>query len=564
MSYFETDVEPTLPAYHFDDKDWDGDADLNESFEWDVPASFNMATYACDRWADTQPDRVALYAREGKDTEAEYTFGWLDERAGRFASYLASNGVSPGDRVAVNGSQKADFVAAMFAGWKLGAVVVPMSMLYGPDALQYRLEDSGATAYVVDEASVPALRSVIDDLPDLETVVTVGDEDLENAVDVSAALEGQPATVETEPTAASDTASILYTSGTTGPPKGVAHTHETLLGLLPSYVTSVCDMQIGHNVIRGPAELSWTGTLYNALLPSFFYGTSYVIDAHPEYDPERELESVELFDITTLGGPATAFRMMMQLEDVRERFDLSSTDVVLAGAESVGQSIVDWMKETMGPVAVHELYGQTEAPLVVGDVERLGVDHVPGAMGKALPGHQVRILDLDTPEPLPRGETGEIAIRYDDPICFETFWNAEATAQERVEDGWLRTGDVGTMDDAGYLRFESRKDDVIISSGYRMGPAEIEESLATHDAVADAGVIGVPHETRGEVPKAFVVLAEGHEPAPALKDTLADHVKGELAKYKYPRAVAFVDELPTTSTGKLRRRDLRVREGLVD
>jgi acetyl-CoA synthetase len=565
MSQSLPEVEPSLSAYRFYEEEWDGYEDLYDSFEWEMPETFNMARYTCDRWAEAAPDRVALYAREGDGTAAEYTFGWLDERASQLASCLADEGISAGDRVAVNGSQKADCVVAMFAGWKLGAIVVPMSMLYGPEALEYRLANSGATAYVVDEASVPTLRGIIDDLPDLKTVLTVGDpEPLEEAVDLRAAMEDRPTDFETEPTASSDTATILYTSGTTGPPKGVKHAHDTLLGLLPSYVTSVCDNKIGHNVVRGPAELSWTGTLYNALLPSFYYGTSYVIDAHPQYDPERELETVDMFDITTLGGPATAFRMMMQIDDVEGRYDLSSTDVVLAGAESLGQSIVDWMKETMGDVAVHELYGQTEAPLVVADVEALGVDHVTGAMGKALPGHEVDVLERDAPNPVPAGETGEIAVRYDDPICFETFWNDDSKTRERIDDGWLRTGDIGTKDENGYFRFEARKDDLIISSGYRIGPAEVEESLATHAAVADAGVIGVPHETRGEVPKAFVVPADGHDTDEELRETLASYVKSELAKYKYPREVEFVAELPTTSTGKLQRRDLRQREGLVD
>jgi acyl-coenzyme A synthetase/AMP-(fatty) acid ligase len=219
-------------------------------------------------------------------------------------------------------------------------------------------------------------------------------------------MEDRPTDFETEPTASSDTATILYTSGTTGPPKGVKHAHDTVLGLLPSYVTSVCDNKIGHNVVRGPAELSWTGTLYNALLPSFYYGTSYVIDAHPQYDPERELETVDMFDITTLGGPATAFRMMMQIDDVEGRYDLSSTDVVLAGAESLGQSIVDWMKETMGDVAVHDLYGQTEAPLVVADVEALGVE-------APVPDEQV---EGGVGQPVLAGEADQVAARVLHPV----------------------------------------------------------------------------------------------------------------------------------------------------
>jgi acetyl-CoA synthetase len=257
--------------------------------------------------------------------------------------------------------------------------------------------------------------------------------------------------------------------------------------------------------------------------------------------------------------------MMMQVEEPAARYDLSSLRVAMQGGEALGQSIVEWFHRTVGDVTVHEGYGQSEASAFVGDCEALGVEHEPGYMGKPGLGHEVRVLDPEEPEPVGRGEVGELALRYEgNPLCFKGFWNEPDTVGQRIRDGWLRTEDVVSMNEDGYVSFHSRKDDVIISSGYRIGPDEIEEHLAAHEAVANAGVIGVPDETRGEIPKAFVVLAEGYEPTEELRTELQTYVKARLAKYEYPRALEFVDELPRTTTGKVRRRDLRKREGLVE
>jgi acetyl-CoA synthetase len=246
-----------------------------------------------------------------------------------------------------------------------------------------------------------------------------------------------------------------------------------------------------------------------------------------------------------------------------ERYDLSSLEVAVQGGEALDQAVVEWLREMSGDVAVHEGYGQTEAGVFVSDCEALGVEHEPGHMGKALPGSEVAVIDPERPERVPDGEVGEIAIRYEDnPMAFLEYWNApEETAAVR-DGGWHRTGDLGTRRGDGYLSFHSRKDDVIVTSGYRVGPDEIEESLAAHEAVAVAGVIGVPHEERGEVPKAFVVTAEGHDSDDALREELQDHVRERLAKYEYPRELEFVEELPRTTTGKVRRQSLREREGL--
>jgi len=271
-------------------------------------------------------------------------------------------------------------------------------------------------------------------------------------------------------------------------------------------------------------------------------------------------ELVEDYRITNFWIPPTALRMMMQEEQAAARHDVSSVRTITSGGESLGKTIIDWVNDTFEGADVHEGYGQTEANMIVGGCEPLGVVR-PGKIGKEAPGQEIAILDPETGQPtVETGEVGEIGVKYNgNPTCFKAYWNKPEKTDAKTQDGWLLTEDLGTMDEDGYLEFVSRTDDVIISSGYRIGPEEVEDSLAGHEAVADAGVIGIPDDQRGEVAKAYVTLAEGYEPADSLKTELKDHVKDRLAKYEYPRELAFIDELPKTATGKIRRVDLEER-----
>lgn len=563
----EPTVDPSLNAYRFSERDWDKYERLIESFEWEVPEQFNAVTYVCDRWAEADPDRVAMVAVKPDDADTEYTYRQLRTYANQLANQLAAQDVERGDRVAVSGAQKLECLVTLLAAWKLGAVAVPLSVRFGPDGLGYRLQDSGASAFVVDEVALPALREISDDCEILDTVLTVGDIATEgNETPFWAAIEGRSTAFETATTDANAPAAILYTSGTTGAPKGVVHPQRTLLGVLPSHVMHARNMELrDDDLVYSPAEWSWIGPLYQGVLASLYYGTPVLGDADPQFDPGRTFALINRYGITVIGGAMTVYRMMMQVPEPGERYDLSSLRVVLGAGEPLGQTVVDWWRDLVDGVAVHEAYGQTEAGVVAGDCEALGVEHKPGYMGKPLPGVAVGLLDPGLAEPVDQGEVGELAIRSDgNPGCFTEYWEDSEKTAGKIQDGWLLTEDTGTQAADGYLSFHSRKDDVIISSGYRIGPAEIEESLATHEAVADAGVIGVPDDTRGEVPKAFVVLAENHEPTDELRAKLQAHVKDRLAKYEYPRELAFVDELPKTTTGKVHRHNLRKREELVD
>ncbi|QDX40945.1 acyl-CoA synthetase [Salarchaeum sp. JOR-1] len=550
-------VSDRLDPYHFYEDDWDDYDALRDAFEWEVPDRFNMAHYVCDRWDDDE--RVALYAEDG-DRERTLTFGDLADATDRLANHLAARGVEPGDRVGVNAPQKPETVIAHVAAWKLGAVSVPLSTLFGVDGLSYRLDDSGTVACVVDASNVDTLRDVRDDLDDHHTVLTVDvDDPTGDEADLWDAIDDSSADFDTADTDAEDDAIIIYTSGTTGDPKGVRHAHRLLLGHLPLFLTTFCNLDLREDdVAWTPSEWAWVASLFDVVFPALYYGRPVVASAGGQFDPADAFETIERYDVSLLFAPPTALRMMMRVDDPDETYDTDAVRVISSGGESLGQSIVDWGEDVFAGAAVHEGYGQTEANLLIGDCTAL-TEFREGKMGLAGPGHDVRIVDTETAEPtVDSGAVGEIAVRYDgDPVCFKSYLNKPEKTERKVRNGWLLTEDLGRMDADGYVSFVSRKDDVIISAGYRIGPEEIEESLAGHDAVADAAVIGVPDDERGEIPKAFVVLADGYDPRDDLRERLQSHVKERLAKYEYPRELEFIDALPKTTTGKVRRADLR-------
>lgn len=552
-----------LSAYQFHEQEWDDYEDLYESFEWEVPSTFNVAEYLCDRWVQ-DGDRPAIYSENAAGDEAVYSFEDLQESANRLANVLADHGVGRGDRVGLNLPQKPETVIGHVACWKLGAVSVPLSTLFGPDGLAYRLDDAGATVCIVDESNVEALRDATDDVPDLETVLTVGDVDTEgDERDLWDVLDGYSPEFENADLDAEDDLILIYTSGTTGPPKGVRHGHRVVLGHLPSFVVIFCNMDLGEeNVFWSPAEWAWV-LIFDIVFPPLFYGRPILAYDGGPFDPSKAFELIEKYDVTNYFAPPTALRMMREAD--AERHDVGSVETIATGGEPLGEDVVQWVDDAFGGAALNEAYGQTEANLLVGTCDAL-MDVPQGKLGLAMPGHDVRIADgQDSTRTCDTDEVGEFAVRYEgDPVCLKEYWNLPRATERKIRDGWVLTEDLGLRDEDGYFEFHSRKDDVILSAGYRIGPGEIEESLADHDAVANAGVIAIPHDERGEVPKAFVVLADGYGQTEDVREVLTAHVRNNLAKYEYPREIEFLDELPKTVTGKVRRTDLEEREGLVE
>jgi acetyl-CoA synthetase len=553
---------PRLDAYHFYEEEWEDYDALRAAFDWEVPDRFNIAAYVCDRWAEER-GRVALFYEDDEGHTETYTFWQLRNAANRLANRLADAGVERGDRIGVNAPQRPETVVAHLAAWKLGATSIPLSTLFGPDGLRYRLDDASAVAAVVDGSNIEAFREARGGLGDLHTALTLDAEPGPDETDFHDALNGSSREFDTVDTGAEDESLLIYTSGTTGDPKGVRHVHRVLLGHLPLFLTTFGNMELGErDTFWTPSEWAWIASLFDVVFPAMYYGRPVLAYRGGQFDPETAFELIERYGVTNFFAPPTALRMMQQVE-APGRFDVESMRTIASGGESLGQTITEWADDVFAGAAVHEGYGQTEANMLVGDCTAL-IESREGKIGRAGPGHEVSIVDPDTAEAtVPRGETGEIAVRYEgDPVCFTEYWNQPEKTDAKVRNGWLLTEDLGRMDEDGYVEFVGRTDDVIISAGYRIGPEEVEDSLTSHPAVADAAVIGVPDDERGEVPKAYVVLAPGHDPGEELIETLQAHVKDRLAKYEYPREIEFVEEMPTTTTGKVRRADLREREGL--
>ncbi len=518
---------------------------MREGFRWRIPEHFNIGVACCDVHPANAP---ALLVVERSGDVRTVTFGELTETSNRLANGLASLGVGRGDRFGIVVPQSLETGLTHLAVYKLGAVALPLASLFGPDALAYRLGDSEATVVITTPGDVDKVVEAVEIAGTGARIVVTGDgvPGLASFDDLVAAGSSHP---DAARTAAEDPAFLIYTSGTTGPPKGALHAHRSLIGHLPGFETFYEYYPRAGDVHWTPADWAWIGGLMDSLMPAWYHGTP-VVTADHDFDPQWALDLMADRRVTCAFLPPTALKMMRAAGASHDALALRA---VFTGGEALGEEMLVWGRDVLG-VTVNEGYGQTEANLVVGN--QASVFPVrPGSMGKAVPGHDVRVLDDDGRVVV--GEQGEIAVRSPDPVFMLRYWNRPDATRDKYLGEWPLTGDVGIEDEDGYLWFVSRKDDVINSRGYRIGPGEIEESLMGHPAVAMCAVIGVPDDIRGQVPKAFVVVKDGVEPGDGLAAELEDHVRTRLAAHEVPREIVFIDDLPRTTTGKIRRRDLR-------
>ncbi|MGC2241277.1 MAG: AMP-binding protein [Acidimicrobiia bacterium] len=517
---------------------------LRQDFRWQVPEQFNIGV-AC---SDSHPSRLpALITISATGERTTYSFGQLAETSNRLANGLRGLGVQLGDRVGIVVPQSLETGVTHLALYKIGAIALPLASLFGPDALAYRLGDSDARAVVTTPENLPKVAEAVKGL-DITVIVTgAGAPGLISFESLASA--GSP-TLEPVVTPAEHPAFLVYTSGTTGPPKGALHAHRSLIGHLPAFELYYEFYPKQTDIHWTPADWAWIGGLMDSLVPSWYHGRP-VVTADHDFDPHWAIDLMRSEQVTCAFLPPAALKMMRAA-------GVSAPDhlrlrAVFTGGETLGEEMLAWGQESLGTV-INEGYGQTEANLTVGNCASVWPIR-PGSMGRAMPGHTVEVID-DDGHPL-ENETGEIAVRGPDPVFMLRYWNQPEATAAKYRDGWLLTGDLGIRDDAGYLWFVSRKDDVINSMGYRIGPGEIEESLLGNRSVASCAVVGVPDEIKGQVPVAFVVTRPGHEPSEMLAAELQEHVRTRLAAHEVPRTVYFIDEMPRTTTGKTMRRVLR-------
>ncbi len=528
--------------------------DLYRDFRWRVPAQFNIGVAVCDAWADREPERLAIVAAGSGGRAQEVSYGWLREVSNRLANALRAHGIGRGDRVAILLPQAPEVAAVHIAIYKLGAVALPLAMLFGADALSYRLQNSGAKALVTNAQGVAKLAEVGGDAPGLSLVLSL-DGAGAGALGFHETLARASSDFDPVPTTADDPAMMIYTSGTTGPPKGALHAHRVLLGHMPGVeLTHDFFPQPGDRMWT-PADWAWAGGLLNCLLPGLYRGVPVVASRFDRFDPEEAYAVMARLGVRNAFIPPTALRMLRSVPPPRGRHALDLRTVVSAG-EALGAETGEWGRAALG-VPVNEFYGQTECNYVLASCAAIGVAR-PGAIGKPVPGHAVAVIRPDG-SPADPGEVGQIAMKRPDPVMFLEYWGRPDATRDKFVGDWMTTGDQGVADEDGYVSFVGRDDDVITSSGYRIGPGEIEECLIRHPAVALAAAVGKPDPVRTEIVKAFVVLKPGETPSDELAARIQDFVRTRLSAHEYPREVAFIDEMPMTTTGKVIRRLLRLK-----
>ncbi|MES2070416.1 MAG: AMP-binding protein [Pseudomonadota bacterium] len=537
--------------------------DLYKNFRWDVPADFNIAEVCCHRWANDPATaaNIAVHYEDADGNTATLSYAGLQQQANQLSQLLSKQGVRRGDVVATILPQRPETAVAMMACLQMGAIAMPLSFLFGPEALEYRLQHSEAVALIVDQSGVDAFRQIRAACPTVGTVVTL-DCDMEDALDWRRQASAMPSTFAAESTRATDPAILIYTSGTTGAPKGALLPQSAIIGNLTGFVASQNWFPQAQDVFWSPADWAWTGGLMDALLPTLYFGKP-IVGYQGRFSAETAFYLMQKYAVTNTFLFPTALKMMMKAcPEPRSKYRLSLRAIMCAG-EAVGDTVFNWCQSAL-EVTPNEMFGQTEMNYIVGNsVQQWPAK--PGSMGRPYPGHQVSIIDDDGNE-VGVNQSGEIAMqRMDmhgtpDPVFFLGYWkNPEATRNKFTGD-WCRTGDLALRDADGYLWYQGRADDMFKAAGYRIGPSEIENCLVKHPAVMNVAVVPKPDQERGNLVKAYIVLSAGFQGNQQLIAELQAHVRGKLAPYEYPKEIEFIDALPMTTTGKVQRRILRLQE----
>ncbi len=526
---------------------------IYESFSWKIPQFYNVAYDVCDKHS-SEPNKIGLYYESENGKEVKCTFSILKRLSDRFANVLTGLGLGRGDRVGVFLPQMPEAAIVHLASLKIGGISVPMTSMFGPEAISHRMNDCKAKALVFPGEDSEKILDTQNQLETIEHLIVVGGES-KGAKNFDSLLSTSSQEFKSVATSADDPAFLIYTSGTTGLPKGALHAHRCIPGRLTG-------LEMAHNFLPQegdlfwtPADWAWIGGLFDSLFAPWSHGIPVLAVERRRFDPERSFALIEKYGVRNAFLPPLALKIMSNVTQASKRFKILMRSVH-SGGESLPLDVLDWGKETFHSLC--EMYGMTEMGFVVGNCPSI-LPLKPGSMGKAYPGHRVEIVG-ETGQVLPPGQLGEVAIHRSDPGMFLGYWgNPDATERKFIGE-WMLSDDMAVKDEEGYFWFKSRKDDVITSGGYRIGPEEIEKCIFRHPSVQDVAVIASPDTLRGSIIKAFIVLRKGITPSHILRDEIQGMVKKNLAAYEYPREIEFLEDFPRTVTGKIQRHVLRKRE----
>ena len=529
------------------------------TFKWNIPEFYNIASDTVDQ--DIYQNRIALINFLQDSKIEKWSFFDIKKSANKLANVFDHFNLEANARVGIILGQCPETAIAHMACFKSGKISIPLFNLFGTDALHYRLLNSRASLVICDNIGLNKIFEIKDRLPDLKKIICIDSNDEKrNVFNFKKLLEHASDSYITKKTKASDPALIIYTSGTTGGPKGALLPHRSLLGHIPG-------VEIPHEFLSSsepvtdlfwtPADWAWIGGLFDVLLPAWHFGIPVVSYRSQKFDPEVTFDLISKLEIKNTFLPPTALKMMKSFNPSKTVKNLKLRTVG-SGGEALGEDLLEWGKQILG-VGINEFYGQTECNLTVSNCGAI-MPTRQGSIGKPVPGHEVRIINENGELIKEPGLDGEIIVKSDTPVSFLKYWENDKATKQKVRDGWLYTGDFAYKDEEGYFYFKGRKDDIINTSGYRVGPSEVEDAVLSHPKVSMVAVIGIPDKLRGHVIKAFVVprdhnnvLAENE----ILKRSIQNHVKLKLAAHEYPRLIEFVNELPLTTTGKIIRKDLR-------
>ena len=520
--------------------------EMCEAHRWDVPERYNIAVDVCDKH---ERDRLAMVWEDWRGTERRVTFGELQDMSNRFANVLEAAGVERGDRVATLLPSLPETAAVFLGTYKRGAILLSMSVLYGDEGIEHRLRDSEAKAVVTDSDNRHRIPEGLAD-----KVLVLGGRGEADDIDFDATMERASTSYEPADTGADDPAQLYYSSGTTGRAKGILHAHRYLLAHEEfEFCHDVRDGELFH----GSVEWAWAAGICPLLGP-WRYGAVALVQARKAgYDPEEHLRFLSKHGVQNMFTTPTALRAMTGVEDAGKRYPLDELRIACSAGEPLNPEVIRWFREQFG-ITVLDYYGLTESYPLCGNFPT--VDVREGSMGKPMPGWEVAILDEDE-KSLPQGERGEICLKArSNPHYPIGYWNAPEDTEEVFGGEWFHTKDAAEVDEDGYIWYSGRADDVIISAGYRIGPFEVESACVEHPAVKEAAAVASPDPRRGDVVKAFIVLAGDREGSDELADEIKKHVRERHSAYAYPREIEFVDDLPKTLTGKIRRVELREQE----
>jgi len=520
------------------------------NWKWDIPEEYNIGYDCVDKHTKTnKKNKVALYWEDSEGNSEKFTYQDLKVKTDKFANALKSLGFKKGDRFLLRLPNVPEFQIAFIGGVKIGAIPIPSSVMFRAHEIEYRLKDSNSKAVITTSKYVGEVNKIKNKCPSLKNIINIH-EAYNDQISYYDLMKDASKNLEIEKTKKDDMAFFCYTSGTTGNPKGAVHLHRWVPGNDPSVL--YWQQARDDDILAHTGDLSWIYPLGNGFLYPWRHGFStFIYDGR--FSPERWYEILEKYKITNLASVPTAYRLFIKIKNAKKKYDLSSLKHCISAGEPLNPEVIStWKKEF--DLDIYDGIGMTEIMVYLSNIE--GMKIKPGSCGKPQPGKICAIVDSNG-KPLPQGKSGLLAIKNTDPGLFKEYWNKKDKTKVSFKNGWFLSGDVLYQDEEGYYWFKGRDDDLIMASGYRISPFEVESAIISHPEVHECAVVASPDETRGVIVKAFVILHDKTHASDKLIKNIQEHTKMVAAPYKYPREIEFVEDLPKTQSGKIKRKQLR-------